>query len=81
MVTESFGADKWLQTFATVLDGRIADSQIGQNSNEIAVMKARKVSSEDYNCLIADAVREAEQFAASRIGATSETQVRWSDKG
>lgn len=81
MVTAEFGAEKWLQTFATALDGHIADAQMGQNANEIAVMKARKVRTEDYNRLIADAIREAEQFAASRLAATSETPVRWSDKG
>lgn len=83
LVTAEFGAEKWLQTFATALDGRIADAQMGQNSNEIAVMKARKLQADDYNRLIADAVREAEEFAASRmIGVKSDTPpVRWSDKG
>lgn len=77
-----FSAEKWLQSFATALDGHIADAQKGQNPNEIAVMKARKVQTEEYNRLITDAVRKAEQFAVIRIAATSETPpVRWSDKG
>lgn len=81
LVTPGFGAEKWLQTFAAALDGRIADAQTGQNPCEIAVMKARKVRADDYNRLIADAVREAEQFAASQIAGSDTQPVRWSDKG
>lgn len=82
LVTAGFGAEKWLKTFVTALDGHIADAQKGQNPDEIAVMKARKVQSVDFDRIIADAVREATQFAATRMTSASEQQPdRWSDKG
>lgn len=63
MVGNSFGATRWLAEFANAFDGELADAQKGQSPDEVAVMKARKVSDVEYDALLTEAVRRAESFA------------------
>lgn len=76
LVGNGFGAEQWLQTFASVLDGRIAEAQRGQSPDEIAVMKARKVLPNEYERLVGKAVLEAELFASSRLVKDDEQMQR-----
>lgn len=66
-VSDRFGAASWLTEFAQVFEAQLAEPQKGQRSDEVAVMKARTLSAEEYATLVTKAVQKATVFAADNL--------------
>lgn len=66
-VSNRFGAASWLAVLAQVFEAQLADPQKGQRPEEVAVMKSRTMSAENYAALLSKATLRAEVFATENM--------------
>lgn len=65
MVTCEFSADRWLTAFASSLQGQLSAVQKGQQPDEVATMKAKRIDGDEQ--LLIDSVDAAKVFAQNYL--------------
>lgn len=73
MVSAGFAADQWMREFASVFGAQLAEPQKGQRPDQVAVMKAFRVSADKYADLLRMAVQKAEDYAEKHLTGRVET--------